>query len=93
MKGLSKKGQEFLEQLSLLRDYCLNLNEDKEQTLDVFIHSLLVMFDGNSGLNDFKQIILTTRGHKVPINENDWLHEQFFRVVRKMHGLNESDPL
>ena len=86
MIELSKKSKEFLEQLIMLRDYWLSLNKSNEDTLDGFIFSLCAMFDGESGMNDFKHITLTTHGHKVSINEDDYLHEQYFNVLSEVHN-------
>jgi len=77
-----KKAEEFIKQLISIRDYWLNESraETAKDKVDGFIFSMLVMFDGDSGANDFHSIELTDVEDGESINECDCLHETFCRL-------------
>lgn len=83
----TKYAEEFIEQLCTLKDYWLNESraETSEEKIDGFIHSLLTMIDGDSGINDFHYIkLLDTVMHKYINNGNVFLHEMYFNIDRRM---------
>lgn len=80
MKDLSKKAHEFLDKVADIRQYWLREGINTKDTVDGVIHSILAYIDG---LGENNQIIMTTKGHKVPINENDWLAYMYFRVLEE----------
>ena len=94
MIGLSDSSKEFLEQLIAIRDYWLtngrdaqgNKLEKPEDILDGFIFSLCAMIDGESGLNNFNHIMLSNNYSNFKMNEHDWLHEHYHRVLEEVHN-------
>ena len=73
-----EKEKEFIKQILTIRDYWLKAGKgNAKETVDGFIHSLLVMFDGDSGVNDFQSIILVKESTQEMINANYPLHEVF----------------
>jgi len=69
--------KQFIGDILTLRNYWLRQSNDPKEVVDGFIHSLLVMFDGDSGFNDFHPIQLTDTTTKEPINDQRPLHEVF----------------
>lgn len=77
------RGEEFVRQLIANRDYWLKTlqpTDSPKDVIDGFIHSLLVMIDGDSGLNDFHPILLTDQTENVVINPVEYLHEIFHKL-------------
>ena len=72
-----EKEKEFIKQLLTIRDYWLKVGKDPKEVVDGFIHSLLVMFDGDAGVNDFHFISLTDEVNQEIINDRFPLHEIF----------------
>lgn len=73
------KAEEFINQLKEIKTYWIGMNQNTEDTLDGFIHSLLVMLDGDSSVNNFTYITLTDSSDNEIINPEDcWLHELLF---------------
>lgn len=72
-----EKDKEFIENILSIRDYWLAHSTDKKDAVDGFIHSLLVMFDGDSGTNDFHFIQLVDATTMEAINDRYPLHELF----------------
>ena len=66
-----KQGEEFVKALIHLKNYIETENrKDLGTDIDRFIFSMLVMFDGDSGINDFKFIDLG-------FNKEYYLHELY----------------
>ncbi len=59
--------------IDMIKNYWLNLGKNSEDTLNGFIHSLLVMFDGDSSANDFHHLIIMDG--ETALNTDDYLHE------------------
>jgi len=73
-----EKDKQFIENILTIRDYWLKAGKgDAKETVDGFIHSLLVMFDGDSGTNDFHFIQLVDVAEMETINDCYPLHELF----------------
>jgi len=73
-----EKEKEFIEQILTIRDYWANIHPNNgKEAIDGFIHSLLVMFDGDAGANDFHFIVLTDAVDQQNINDQYPLHEVF----------------
>lgn len=73
-----EKEKEFIKQILTIRDYWLGVHpNDTKEAVDGFIHSLLVMFDGDSGANDFHFIQLVDTVEMETINDRYPLHEIF----------------
>lgn len=73
---MSKKEQKLnnlFNGVDRIKNYWLNLDKNIEDTLNGFIHSLLVMFDGDSSANEFNHLLITD--NKTILNEDDYLHE------------------
>ena len=71
------KQKEFIEQIKSIKDYWLSLpNKTTEEVVDGVLFSLLVMIDGDSGMNDFHplKIIDTTDGQRIDCG---YLHEGY----------------
>jgi hypothetical protein len=72
--------EEFIEQLKSIRDYWLSLPKERstKEIVDGVLFSLLVMFDGDSGMNDFHylKIIDCKSGKRIDCGH---LHEYYFR--------------
>lgn len=81
-----KKDKEFINQLLDIRDYWLGVDRCKDNPKELvngFIHSLLVMFDGDSGMNDFHPISLIDNETEECINEGYPLHEQLYIIEQE----------
>ena len=72
-----EKDKQFIQNILSIRDYWLKHSTDKEDAVDGFIHSLLVMFDGDSSVNDFHFIQLVDAVEMETINDQYPLHELF----------------
>jgi len=72
-----EKDKKFIEQILSIRDYWLKVGKDPKEVVDGFIHSLLVMFDGDAGANDFHPIQLIDTVETEIINDQYPLHEIF----------------
>lgn len=72
-----RKQEQFIEQIKNIKDYWLSLpNKTTEEVVDGVLFSLLVMIDGDSGMNDFHplEIIDTKDGQQINCG---YLHELF----------------
>ena len=81
-----KKEKKFINQVLDIRDYWLTIDRCKDnpkELLNGFIHSLLVMFDADSGVNDFHFISLTDEVTQEVINDNYPLHELLYLVEQE----------
>lgn len=65
---------DFVNCVRAIKDYWLAQNKSKGETAEGICFSILTLIDGESGRNDFQQILLTTRGSKN-FNKDDFLHE------------------
>ena len=72
-----EKDKQFIQDILTIRDYWLAHSADKKEAVDGFIHSLLVMFDGDAGANDFHPIQLIDTEEMEIINDQYPLHEIF----------------
>ena len=73
-----EKDEKFIKEILTIRDYWLKVGKgDAKETVDGFIHSLLVMFDGDAGVNDFHFIQLVDAVEMETINDRYPLHELF----------------
>lgn len=72
-----ERDENFIDNILTLRDYWLAHSTDKKEAVDGFIHSLLVMFDGDAGVNDFHFIQLVDTEEMETINDRYPLHELF----------------
>ena len=69
------KQEEFINQLKDIKNYWLSVpNKTTEEVVDGVLFSLLVMIDGDSGMNDFHplEIIDATDGQQIDCG---YLHE------------------
>ena len=83
-----KKQEEFVEQIKGIKDYWISLpNKTTEEIVDGVLFSLLVMIDGDSGMNDFRplKIIDTTDGEQIDCG---YLHEFYFREENSQQNRN-----
>ena len=74
-----KKQEEFIEQIKGIKNYWLSLpDETTEEVIDGVLFSLLVMIDGDSGMNDFHplKIVDTIDGEQINCG---YLHEFYHR--------------
>ena len=79
-----EKEKEFIKQILDIRNYWLNVHpENAKEAVDGFIHSLLVMFDGDAGRNDFHPIELKDLETGTIINDIYPLHEIFHMINNK----------
>ena len=78
------KSEEFVKQLIAYRDYWLDETRAKtaKEKLDGFLFSILVMFDGCSGMNDFHLITLVDDKTKevIACEGSECLHDIFSRI-------------
>ncbi len=73
-----ERDENFIDNILTLRDYWLKAGKgDAKETVDGFIHSLLAMFDGDAGVNDFHFIQLVDAEEMETINDRYPLHELF----------------
>ncbi len=73
------KQEEFVEHIKGIKDYWISLpNKTTEEIVDGVLFSLLVMIDGDSGMNDFHplKIIDTMDGEQINCG---YLHEFYHR--------------
>ena len=71
------KQEQFINQINDIKNYWLSLpNKTTEEVVDGVLFSLLVMIDGDSGMNDFHplEIIDTVDGQQIDCG---YLHELF----------------
>ena len=71
------KQEQFIEQLKTIKNYWLSLpDKTTEEVVDGVLFSLLVMIDGDNGMNDFHalEIIDTVDGQQIDCG---YLHELF----------------
>ena len=71
------KQEQFIEQLKTIKNYWLSLpDKTTEEVVDGVLFSLLVMIDGDSGMNDFHalEIVDTKDGQQIDCG---YLHELF----------------
>lgn len=76
----SSAQENFITQLKAIRDYWLNLSDKSpKEVADGILFSLLVMFDGDSSVNDFHPIKLTDEktGEDISVG---YLHEFYHQV-------------
>jgi hypothetical protein len=69
------KQEQFISQLKSIKNYWLSLpDKTKEEVVDGVLFSLLVMIDGDSGMNDFHplEIVDTVDGQQIDCGH---LHE------------------
>ena len=78
-----EKEKKFIKEILMVRDYWLKQSKDPKEVVDGFIHSLLVMFDGDSGANDFHFIQLVDTVTMETINDQYPLHELFHMETNK----------
>ena len=76
------KSEKFIKQLTEIRDYWLNESraETAKEKVDGFIFSMLVMFDGDSGANDFHPLEIKDLTNDEVIDSVGCLHEVFSRM-------------
>lgn len=73
------KQEQFVNQIKNIKNYWLSVpNQTTEEVVDGVLFSLLVMIDGDSGMNDFHslKIIDTEDGQRIDCG---YLHEYYFR--------------
>jgi hypothetical protein len=71
------KQEQFINQIKDIKNYWLSLpNKTAEEVVDGVLFSLLVMIDGDSGMNDFHplEIIDTVDGQQIDCG---YLHEYY----------------
>ncbi len=94
---MNEEANKFIKSLIGIRDYWLSLNESREDTIDGFIYSMLVMMDGDSGINDFVSYTLIrdkiearyTYDEDKPeavVNEDVCLHELYYGLLAESEG-------
>ena len=87
---MSKKEQKLnnlFEAIEMIKEYWLNLDKNTEDTLNGFIHSLLVMFDGDSSANEFNHLLITDNG--IVLNDDDYLHELWVGYCKENENSNK----
>ena len=84
---MEEKAKEFIKNLLSYKEYWLGLNLSKEETLDGFIHSLLVMIDGDAGMNNFKSLLLVENKTGEIINGDSPLHELYHSVKKELEKI------
>lgn len=84
---MEEKAKEFIKNLIDYKNYWLGLNLSKEETLDGFIHSLLVMIDGDAGMNNFKSLLLVENETGEIINGDSPLHELYHSVKKELEKI------
>ncbi len=74
-----EKQEEFIKQIKGIKNYWLSLpNKTTEEVVDGVLFSLLVMIDGDSGMNDFRPLkIIDTKDRKRI--DCGYLHEVYCR--------------
>ena len=73
------KQEQFIKQIKNIKNYWLSVpNQTTEEVVDGVLFSLLVMIDGDSGMNDFHalEIIDTEDGQQIDCG---YLHEFYHR--------------
>lgn len=73
------KQEEFIKQIKGIKNYWISLsNKTTEEVVDGVLFSLLVMIDGDSGMNDFRPLkIIDTKDRKRI--DCGYLHEVYCR--------------
>ena len=87
---ISEKEQRLnnlFEAIEMIKEYWLNLDKNTEDTLNGFIHSLLVMFDGDSSANEFNHLLITD--NKTVLNDTDYLHELWIGYCKENENSNK----
>ena len=74
------EAKEFIEQINTIKDYWLEQEKDKKDTLEGFVFSLLSMIDGECGINDCHGIELKDEQTGAVINKGIYLHEVLLQV-------------
>lgn len=80
--GVTVEQEKFIRQIKAIKEYWIEeKGKSKEEVLDGFIFSLLVMIDGDNGINDFHalKIIDTTSGRRIDCG---YLHEIYTMEVK-----------
>ena len=73
------KQEEFIEQIKGIKNYWLSLpDKTTEEVVDGVLFSLLVMIDGDSGMNDFHTLKIIDTTDEEQINCG-YLHEFYHR--------------
>lgn len=83
---MERKDKEFIKNLIDYKNYWVGLNLSKEETIDGFIHSLLVMIDGDAGMNDFKSLLIVENDTGEVINGDAPLHELYHSVKKELEN-------
>ena len=77
------KQEEFIKQIKNIKDYQLKVpDKTTEEVVDGVLFSLLVMIDGDSGMNDFHplRVVDDTDGKQIDCG---YLHEYYYRQENK----------
>ena len=77
------KQEEFIKQIKNIKDYWLKVpDKTTEEVVDGVLFSLLVMIDGDSGMNDFHplRVVDDTDGEQIDCGH---LHEYYYRQENK----------
>ena len=73
------KQEQFINQIKDIKNYRLSLpNKTTEEVVDGVLFSLLVMIDGDSGMNDFHALEIIDTTNNEPISCG-YLHEFYHR--------------
>ena len=73
------KQEQFIKQIKDIKNYWLSLpNKTTEEVVDGVLFSLLVMIDGDSGMNDFHALEIIDTEDDEPISCG-YLHEFYHR--------------
>lgn len=97
---MTKQEREFLEELKVLCEYWANLPTDRvmegskhetenECRINGFIHSLLVMLRGESGVSDFKYYRLYKGQGKKELGLDTYLPSAYYDIWRKDRGVKD----
>ena len=77
MKSNMNKQEQFIEQIKDIKNYWLSLpDKTTEEVVDGVLFSLLVMIDGDSGMNDFHPLKIVDMKDRKRI-DCGYLHELF----------------
>ena len=82
-----QKLNNLFEAIERIKNYWLNLGKNTEDTLNGFIHSLLVMFDGDSSANDFHHLLITD--NEIVLNDDNYLHELWIGQCQENENSNK----
>lgn len=81
MEDINKTQANFLNGIRAIRDYWLSLPEktSDEMIVDGVIHSILVMIDGDSSVNDFHSLQIKDSETQERI-DCGYLHDLYFKL-------------